>query len=342
MIDLRSDTLTQPTPDMRRAMADAPVGDDVFAEDPSVNALEERTAGLLGMEAALFVPSGTMGNQIGIRLHCAGGDEFLCDQNAHVFQYEQAAFAQLFGICAQIVPTADGLLTPELLEERVRPDNDHTPRTRLVCLENTHNRKGGRVLCREGVSRLCGWARERGLARHLDGARLWNACVASGTTPADWAEHFDTVSVCFSKGLGAPVGSAICGPRDLIKQARRLRKALGGGMRQAGVLAAAALYALDHHYDRLAEDHAHAQTLADAVRSASALTLVDDRCDTNLVILEVDPALCSGEEFRQRIEARGVHCFCIAKQRLRLATHLNVTPEQVEQAVAIVKELAAA
>lgn len=340
MIDLRSDTVTRPTPGMLKAMAAAEVGDDVFVEDPTVLRLEARTAELLGMEGALFVPSGTMGNQIGIRLHCRGGDEFLCDQNAHVFQYEQAAFAQLFGICAQIVPTADGLLTPELIEDRVRPDNDHAPRTRLICLENTHNRKGGRVLPQDGVERTCGWAKQQGLARHLDGARFWNACVASGRPPAEMVAPFDTVSVCFSKGLGAPVGSAICGPKDLVREARRVRKALGGGWRQAGVIAAAALYALDHHYDRLADDHAHAQILAAAVRESPGLSLVDDSCDTNLVILEVDPAFSTGADFHQQLTDAGVGCFLIAKQRIRLVTHLDVTAEQVTEAAEIIRRLA--
>ncbi|TWT77951.1 L-allo-threonine aldolase [Posidoniimonas polymericola] len=340
MIDLRSDTVTRPTPGMLKAMADAEVGDDVFGEDPTVLRLQARVAELLGMEDALFVPSGTMGNQIGIRLHCRGGDEFLCEQNAHVFQYEQAAFAQLFGICAQIVPTPDGLLTPELLEDRVRPDNDHAPRTRLVCLENTHNRKGGRTLPQAGVERVCEWAQQQGLARHLDGARFWNACVAAGNSPAELVAPFDTVSVCFSKGLGAPVGSAICGPKELIREARRVRKALGGGWRQAGVLAAAALYALDHHYDRLADDHAHAQLLAAAVRESPGLSLVDGSCDTNLVILEVDPVHASGADFHRRLTEAGVGCFQIGKQRIRLVTHLDLTAEQVAEAAEIIGQLA--
>lgn len=340
MIDLRSDTLTKPTPEMRAAMADAEVGDDVFGEDPTVQRLQTQVAAMLGMEAALFVPSGSMGNQLGIRVHCVAGDEFLCEQNAHVFQYEQAAFAQLFGISAQIVPSPDGLLTPELLEERVRPDNDHTPITRLVCLENTHNRLGGRVLPMDGVERVCRWAQEQGLARHLDGARLWNACIATDTTPADWARHFETVSVCFSKGLGAPVGSALCGSAEHIRLARRLRKALGGAMRQAGVIAAGALHALDHHYHRLAEDHQKAQRLAEVVRRTPGLTLAGDRCDTNLVIFELADSIGTAESFRRRLEEAGVLTFAISKQRVRAVTHLDVTMNEVERAAEIIERLA--
>lgn len=333
MIDLRSDTFTKPTPEMRRAMAEAEVGDDVFGEDPTVNRLQEAVAEMTGMEAALFVPSGSMGNQIGIRLHCGPGDEFLCEQDAHVFQYEQASFAQLFGICAQIVPGDGGMLTPELLAPRVRPDNEHAPVTRLVCLENTHNRHGGRVLLLGDVEATCQWAHDMGLATHLDGARLWNACVATGTSPADWCRHFDTTSVCFSKGLGAPIGSAVAGPARLIhKQARRLRKAMGGGMRQVGVIAAAALYALEHHYDRLADDHAHARLLAAAVREAPGLTLVEDRCDTNIVMFTVDPAAGTAADFCERLREQGVLMLAVGPQKVRAVTHLDVSADEARRA----------
>lgn len=332
MIDLRSDTLTLPTPEMRRAMADAELGDDVYGEDPTIARLEDRVAELLGKQAALFVPSGTMGNQIGVRLHAGPGDELLCDLHAHVFQYEQAAFAQLFGISAQTIDAPGGLLTPELLEDRIRPNNIHAPRTALVCLENTHNRRGGRVLPLEGIAETCFWAAEQGLARHLDGARLWNACVATGRRPSDWALHFDTVSVCFSKGLGAPVGSALAGTYDHIARARRLRKVLGGGMRQGGVLAAAALYAIDHHLERLAEDHFAAQTLADAVREAPGLKLVDDRCDTNIVMIEVDPVIGSAAEVAARLRQLGVLVLPLGRNRLRAVTYLGVAPEGAREA----------
>ncbi len=340
MIDLRSDTFTRPTQGMRQAMASAEVGDDVFGEDPSVNRLEARVAELLGKEAAVYVPSGSMGNQIGIRLHAGPGDEFICDLHAHVYQYEQSAFAQLFGISVRTVDAPGGLLTPAMLEEHVRPDSIHAPRTTLVCLENTHNRRGGRVLPQDRINEVCDWAADRGLARHLDGARLWNASAATGLSPAELADPFDTVSVCFSKGLGAPVGSVLCGTADQIKRARRFRKALGGGMRQAGVLAAAAIYALDHHVDRLADDHAAAQRLAAVVRDAPGLRPIDNGCDSNIVIAEVDRALGSAAEFCAVLRERGVLMLPISPSRIRAVAHLDVTPKQVEEAAAVLSNAA--
>lgn len=272
-----------------------------------------------------------MGNQIGIRLHCGPGDEFLCDQDAHVYQYEQATFAQLFGLSVATIATDDGLLTPDLVEPRLRPDNDHAPRTRLLTLENTFNRKGGRVLPLDDIARACRWAHGQGLATHLDGARLWNASVATGVEPARWVEHFDTVSVCFSKGLGAPVGSALCGSVEQVRRARRLRKAMGGGMRQAGILAAGALYALDHQFDRLAEDHAHARMLADAVRRAPHLRLLADRCDTNIVTFDLTPEDGSATDFCAAMAAQGVLMGVAGKQRIRAVTHLGVSRDEIVQ-----------
>jgi threonine aldolase len=334
-IDLRSDTVTRPTPAMRAAMAAADVGDDVFGDDPTVQRLEERVAEMLGKETALYVPSGTMGNQLGLRVHCQAGDEFLCEANCHILCYEQGAYAQLFGLAAQPVEGDHGVLQVEQLIDRIRPANDHCVRTRLVCLENTHNRGAGRIQPYDTVAEICGWAAENGLARHLDGARLFNAVVATGISAADWASHFDTVSVCFSKGLGAPVGSALCGPADLIRQARRHRKALGGGMRQAGIIAAGALYALEHHIDRLAEDHAHARILADAIRTTPGLRLDPESIDTNIVIFEVDPELGTAAAFAARLRDEGVWMNATAPQRIRAVTHLDVTREQVQQAAKV-------
>ena len=257
--DFRSDTVTRPTSAMRSAMAAAAVGDDVWGEDPTVIELQDCLAQRLGKEATLFVPSGTMSNLIGVRLHCRAGEAMICEAESHVYYYEQGGYAQVNGVIARPLQGLNGVLRLEQLEALPEHDNVHFPRTRLLCLENTHNRGGGRILPYENVETLCGWARRRGLRTHLDGARLWNAAVASGISPAQWSQHFDTVSVCFSKGLGAAVGSALAGPRDLIREALRHRKLFGGGMRQAGILAAAALYALDHHVDRLAEDHANAR-----------------------------------------------------------------------------------
>jgi threonine aldolase len=321
-------------------MARAEVGDDVFGEDPTIHKLEARVAEILGKEAALFVPSGSMGNQIGVRLHCAPGDEFLCEADCHIFNYEQATYAQLFGIAVQAIQGNCGVLTLDPLRDRVRPDNDHVPRTRLVCLENTHNRGAGRIQPYKTVVEICEWAKSAGLARHLDGARLWNAAVATGIPPAKWAQHFDTVSVCFSKGLGAPVGSALAGSKDHIRQARRLRKAMGGGMRQAGILGAAALYALEHHRERLTEDHHNAQILAAAVREAPHLTLVPEKVDTNLVIFQIDPQLGTAAEFVSALQEHGVLTLPVAKHRVRMVTHLDVSEAECRRAGEVIQSVA--
>src|SRR5437588_2722609 len=252
-IDLRSDTVTRPTRGMRAAMQAAEVGDDVFNEDPTVNRLQERVAALLGKEAALFVPSGTMSNQICIKAHTQPGDELLCEAACHIYNSEAGGPAVLSGVTCRTLEGDYGILDVTQLEGKIRPDNEHLVRTRLVCLENTHNRGGGRIFPIEKIQAISAWAHEHGLIMHLDGARLWNAVVASGIPAAEWASHFDSVSVCFSKGLGAPIGSALAGPREFVARARRIRKLFGGGMRQAGVAASAALYAVEHHIRRLAD-----------------------------------------------------------------------------------------
>ncbi len=232
IVDLRSDTVTKPSPAMREAMAKAEVGDDVLGEDPTVRRLEERLAEMLGKESALFVPSGTMSNELAVRVHCQPGDELICEAGCHIYVYEQGGFAQLSGVVARPVPGENGVLRLDQLEGLIRPDDDHLVRTRLVCIENTHNRGGGKVQSYDEVVKICRWAREHELATHLDGARLFNAVVASGIAARDWAQHFDTVNVCFSKGLGAPIGSALAGSKTLIAKAHRGRKLLGGGMRR--------------------------------------------------------------------------------------------------------------
>lgn len=325
MIDFRSDTITRPTPEMRAAIAAADVGDDVFGEDPTVRRLEERIAAMLGKPAAAFVPSGTMGNQLGVRVHCQPGDEFLCEANCHIYNYEQAAYAQLFGIAARPISTEVGVLTLDDVKDRIQPDNVHRPRTRLLCLENTHNRAAGHVLPYEGVKELGAWAAENGLACHLDGARLFNAAVASGISADKWGTCFDTISVCFSKGLGAPVGSALVGPEDKITLAKRVRKALGGGWRQAGLLAAACLYALDHNIERLAEDHANCRLLVDAAESCELLALDPPYGDTNIVIFRVDERLGTAADMCARLKERGVLMMPFTKQQVRAVTHLDVT-----------------
>jgi len=332
IVDLRSDTVTKPSSAMRQAICEAEVDDDVIGIDPTVAKLQEETARLLGKEAAIFVPSGSMSNQIALRLHCRPGEEFLCEAGCHVYNYEQAAFAQLSGLVAKTIHGADHLLSLEQLEDQIRPENEHLVRTRLVCLENTHNRGAGRVHPYEQVVSICKWAHENGLKTHLDGARLFNAAVASGVSLSAWSEHFDSVSVCFSKGLGAPVGSALAGTAEFIYEARRARKLFGGGMRQAGILAAGALYALEHNYDRLAEDHVHAQLLADAIRSAEGLRLTPDQIDTNIVIFDVCKELTTAAAFVERLEQQGVRSYAFGAQQVRLVTHLDVDREQAEYA----------
>jgi len=339
-LDFRSDTVTRPTPPMRAAMASADVGDDVFGEDPTVNRLQRRVAELLGKEAALFVPSGTMSNLIGVRVHCKPGDEMICEAGSHVYNFEQAGYAQLSGVAARTVRGTYGVIEPEQLEDLVRPPDAHYVRTRLVCLENTHNRGGGRIQPYPIVEAICAWARRAGLRTHLDGARLWNAAVATGIEPARWAQHFDTVSVCFSKGLGAPAGSVLAGPRDLVAEALRHRKVLGGGMRQAGVLAAAALYAVEHHVDRLAEDHANAQRLAEAMRHIGPLRLEPDTVDTNLVFFHVDRSWGTAAEFSARLKERGLLMLPTGRTSPRAVTHLDVDRTAVDRAVEILKAIA--
>jgi len=342
MIDLRSDTVTRPTPQMRAAMANAEVGDDVIDIDPTVERLQALTAEILGKEAAIFVPSGSMSNQIAVRIHCKPGDEFICESGCHIYNYEQGAFAQLSGLVARTVDGKFGVLNVNQLRGLIRPANEHLVATKLVCLENTHNRGGGKIQPFENVTAICDWAHGAGLRTHQDGARLWNAAIATGIPEATWARHFDTVSVCFSKGLGAPVGSALAGPKDLIKEARRHRKLFGGGMRQAGVIAAGALYALEHHRHRLAEDHATAQILADAIRGTDGLTLAPAEVDTNIVIFLVDPALGSAAQFAAEMKTEGVLCNAIDPQKVRLVTHMDVTPSQCQAAGATIQKVALA
>jgi threonine aldolase len=338
-LDYRSDTLTQPTPQMRAAMASAEVGDDVFAEDPSVNKLQQHVAQLLGKEAALFVPSGTMSNQIGVLVHCQGGDEFLCETGCHIYNYEQGAFAQLGGVVARTVDGREGLLDASQLVDKIRPTNAHLVRTRLVCLENTHNMAGGRIHSYDQIKEICRWAHSNNLICHLDGARLMNAVVATGIPASQWAQHFDTVSICFSKGLGAPVGSALVGDRTAIEHAHRKRKLLGGGMRQAGVLAAAADHALTHHVERLAEDHVHAKSLAAGLASIEGLQLAQQTTDTNIVLFQVDPAIGTAAEFVAELANSGVQMLAVAQDRVRAVTHLDVSHSRVTEAIETVQRV---
>src|SRR3954447_6326825 len=329
-VDLRSDTLTRPTPAMRRAMAEAEVGDDVYREDPTVNALEERVAELFGHEAALFVPSGTMGNQIGLRLVCEPGQEVLGDADARILTYEMGAAAALFGLSSRTVVSAGGRLSADQLIAQVRPRGDwHLTATAAVAVENTHNRGGGRVQPLAELQRLYDWSRGSGVAVHLDGARIWNASVASGVDLAVYGGLADTASVCLSKGVGAPVGSVLVASAERIAAGRLWRKRLGGGMRQAGVLAAAGLYALDAHLPRLAEDHGHAQLLAKRLGVDPATV------ETNMVVLDDVPAPVVAEAAK----AQGVLVSQVSARRLRLVTHLDVDRAGAERAADVLSEI---
>jgi threonine aldolase len=337
-IDLRSDTVTRPTPAMRAAMQAAEVGDDVFRDDPTVHRLEERVAELLGKEAALFAPSGTMSNQIAVNVHTQPGDELICDVNCHIYNYEAGGPAILSGVTCQTLHGEDGILDVTQLEDKIRPDDEHQVRTRLVCLENTHNRGGGRIYPFEKIQAIRAWTQQHGLILHLDGARLWNAIVATGIPAKQWGELFDTVSVCFSKGLGAPIGSALAGPRELISRARRVRKLFGGGMRQVGVIAAAALYALDHHIERLAEDHRNAQTIAQAIAETPGLRLVPSEVDTNLIWFRIAREIATAREMASALKERGVLVHAAGPQTLRACTHLDVSAAQAEYAAEAIRQ----
>jgi len=339
-IDLRSDTVTKPSPAMRQAIANADVGDDVIDIDPTCQRLEKLTAEILGKEAAVFMPSGSMTNQVGVRIHCKPGDEFICEAGCHIYNYEQGAFAQLSGIVAKTVEGKAGVLHVDQLRGLIRPENDHLVRTRLMCLENTHNRGAGKIQPYENVVAICQWARDAGLRTHLDGARLWNAAAATGIAEAQWARHFDTVSVCFSKGLGAPVGSALAGPKELMKEARRHRKLFGGAMRQDGIIAAGALFALQNNRSRLNEDHANAQILAAAVKKAEGLSLLPEEVETNIVIFRVEPKLGSAAEFAAELKGQGVLSLAIGPQQVRMVTHLDVNEDQCRRAGQIIVETA--
>jgi len=340
-IDLRSDTVTRPTPAMLEAMGSAELGDDVLGDDPSVHALQERVAETLGTEAALFVPSGTMANLLAVRAQTSPGDELIMHAGSHVYTYEAGGYAAINGCSIATIDSPDGRFEPEEIDARIRADNAHFPPSRLLVVENTHNKGGGTVWSLEQVERVVGRARERGLACHLDGARLWNASVAAGVAPKEYARHFDSVSVCFSKGLGAPVGSAVAGSRDLIARAHRARKLLGGGMRQAGLLAAAGLHALEHHVDRLAEDHANARRLAEGIAEMPGLEIDPASVETNMVFFDVEPSAGSATSLCRGLEACGVRTLPVGPQRVRAVCHLDVSRAQIERAIEAIGDEAA-
>ncbi len=332
MIDIRSDTVTKPTAGMKAAMVAAELGDDVYGEDPTVNKLEERVADLLGKEAALFVPSGSMSNQIAIKTHTQPGDEVILEEYCHIYNWEAGSPAFLSGVTCRTIRGEHGIIQPAQLVDKIRPVNDHMVRTKMVSLENTHNHGGGRIFPIETVRAIEKWARANKLIMHLDGARLWNAVVATGIGFREWGACFDTVSVCFSKGMGAPVGSALVGPKEYITRARRYRKVFGGAMRQAGVLAAAAIYALDNNIKRLAEDHSNAQIIASAVRDCPKLKLMPPEVHTNLVWFEVSEPLGTAKDVGAQLKDKGILIGVEHPKRLRACTHLDVSAADCERA----------
>jgi threonine aldolase len=334
LVDLRSDTVTRPTEQMRRAMAAADVGDDVYGEDPTINALEEEVAALFGHPAALFVPSGTMGNQIGMRLVCPPADELVCDADAHVVTYEGGGAAQHGAIQTRTIVADRGLLTPEMVEPQIRLEGYHAVPTRAVAVEQTHNRGGGAVYPLDVLKSLCDLTSSYGIALHCDGARIWNAHVASGVPFSDYGTLFDTMSVCLSKGLGAPVGSVVVmSSTAMVAPARAIRRRLGGGMRQAGILAAAGRYALAHHIERLADDHARARRLAVSIAEAAPEAVDPSAVETNIVTLDLTGASVDAAALAAHCRAEGVLVSTVGPRRVRLVTHLDVDDAGVERAI---------
>jgi threonine aldolase len=335
MIDLRSDTVTRPSREMRERIATAEVGDDVFGDDPTVRRLETMVAGLLGKEAALFFPSGTQSNQTAIKTLTSPGDEVIVEAGAHLYNYEGGAPGLLSGVQFRALEGRRGAITREQVEAVYSPGDLHRPPTRLVCLENTHNRAGGTVYPLEELRQVSRFVRERGVAVHLDGARLFNAVVASGVDAETWAEAADTVSICLSKGLGAPVGSCLAGDRGVIERARRFRKILGGGMRQAGILAAAGIYALENNVDRLAEDHANARRLAEGLAGVPGFHCDPSAVETNIVLIEMTEREGTSLDVVERLDGAGLRIVPFGPRTLRAVTHLDVSTGEIDRAVEI-------
>jgi threonine aldolase len=336
-IDLRSDTVTRPDAGMIEAMASAEVGDDVYGEDATVNILEEKVAGLLGKERALFVPTGVMSNQLCLKVLTSPGDEVIVGESSHIFNYETGAPALLSGVQLHTIPDRGGMMDLDDIDEAVREEAYYLPRTSVIALEQTHNREGGSIIPMDRIEAIAATARSKGLNLHLDGARIWNASAASGIAPGEYAAHFDTVSVCLSKGLGAPVGSVMAGSARHVEMARKFRKIWGGGWRQAGILAAGGLYALRHNVERLADDHRNAARFAELLRDAPNVKVINTP-RTNIVLFSID-GIATGE-FVERLRARGVLVSAAFKGKLRAVFHKDVSAEQTEAAAVALRETA--
>ena len=338
-VDLRSDTLTRPTSAMRDAMVQAAVGDDVFGEDPTINRLQDKIVEMTGKEAALFVTSGTQGNQVSVNAHTRPGQEVICDKNCHIFNYESGAAGMLAGVQLNGLDGKNGVITAAQIESALRPADDHYPQTGLICIENTHNRAGGFIFPLPEIKRISQFAREKKLPLHLDGARLWNASVATGISIREYCQDVDSVSLCFSKSLGAPVGSIVAGSKAFIQRTHFYRKAYGGGIRQGGLLAAAALYALEHHLPLLTEDHRRAREFAEAIAGLPGISLSLDTVQTNMVIFRYDGGATSADQFVAQLEAAGILLFHIGENRIRAVIHLEIDDDDIEYSVNVFRKL---
>jgi threonine aldolase len=338
MIDLFSDTKTRPTAEMKQAMIEAEVGDDMSGEDPTVNRLEAMVAEMFGMEAAVYACSGTQSNQMGVRVHCQPGDELLIHDSGHIANYEAGGAAALSGVTVRTLPGELGMLDLPQLQGRIRAENQHLSRTKLVCVENTTNSGGGRAYPLEQLQRVSQWAVENGLKRHMDGARLFNAIMATGVSAKEIGQCVDTISICFSKGLGCPMGSILVGSEDDIYRARRARKLFGGALRQAGIVAASAIYALENNVERLVDDHENAKLFASGIAEIDGICIDPDLIETNLVFFQVDKNRCDASQLSAALKERGVGIGAAGPQTLRACTHLDVSREEVLKAVDIVEE----
>ncbi|WP_047986402.1 low-specificity L-threonine aldolase [Ornithinibacillus californiensis] len=338
MIDLRSDTVTKPTESMRKAAYVAEVGDDVYGEDPTVNRLEEKAAELLGKEKALFVTSGTQGNQIAALTHCRPGDEVILEASSHIYMYEVGGFSALANVQTRTVQGVRGAMDPVEVKNTIRTENIHYPTTSLICMENTHNLAGGAILPLSNMQTIYQVAKDNNLQVHLDGARLFNASVGSGIPLEEYAKNADSVQFCLSKGLGAPVGSIIAGTEDFINRARKWRKMLGGGLRQVGIIAAPGLVALEENIDRLAEDHLHAKVLADGLANMSGIT-VENKVETNIIIVNVKETGLTPETFVEALKSKGVLAGVFGLETVRFVTHYDVSREEIEKTLVAVQAI---
>ena len=338
IIDLRSDTVTRPTPAMLSAMFEAKVGDDVFGEDPTITALEEKVAAMFGMEAAIFCPSGTMTNQIALKLHTRPLEEVICHDLCHIYKYEVGSYAYHSGVSLKLLSGNNGILKAEEVEKSINPDHDWLPISSLVCLENTCNKAGGTYYQLPEIQAIKSTCLKHNLKLHLDGARLFNALVESNNTPQEMGREFDTISLCLSKGLGAPVGSLLLGKKTAIRQARRIRKAFGGGMRQAGYLAAACIYALDHNINRLKDDHRRAKILGSTITKLNAAKKVYP-IDTNIVIFETEPAVISAVDFAAKLEQENIKAIAFSDTQIRMVTHLDFTEKMLDKTVEVLRKI---